>query len=202
VALRNYRVRSGLPVVGGVIEWVRKNSTTHIKEAYLDPIIEQQVNYNRLLADEIFQLQAEVRRLQNEVDRPRVGTSPATTLRSGIDMIEIARIRTAIERYGAHFLVRVFTPAEQIACGGRTESLAARFAGKEAVAKALGTGIWRHGITWTDIEITRDGASGAPILRLQRAAAARAAALGVGEWSVSLSHDRERAVAVAVGLGM
>jgi holo-[acyl-carrier protein] synthase len=116
-----------------------------------------------------------------------------------VDLIEIARIRSAVERHGAQFLARVYTPAEQVACGGRAESLAARFAGKEAVAKALGTGIWRHGITWTAIEIGRVAESGEPVLQLHGAAAARAMELGIRQWSISLSHDRERAIAVAVG---
>jgi O-antigen biosynthesis protein len=71
VALRSYRVRSGIPVAGRLIEWVRHNSTTHVKEAYLDPIIEQQVNYNRMLADEILRLQFELHRLQAEVEELR-----------------------------------------------------------------------------------------------------------------------------------
>ncbi|RIK43871.1 MAG: holo-[acyl-carrier-protein] synthase [Chloroflexi bacterium] len=191
IALRSYRVRSGSPIVGRLIEWVRRNSTTHVKEAYLDPIIERQVNYNRLLADEILKLQMENRRLR----------AANSGVRTGVDLIEIARIRTAVERYGAHFLERVFTAAERAACNGRTESLAARFAGKEAVAKALGTGIWRHGITWTDIEIVRVAESGEPALHLHGAAAVRAAGLGLGQWSISLSHDRERAIAVVVGQG-
>jgi holo-[acyl-carrier protein] synthase len=119
-------------------------------------------------------------------------------LRTGVDLIEIARVRAAVERHGARFLVRVFTPAELGTCLGRAESLAGRFAAKEAVAKALGTGMWRDGIVWTDVEILREE-SGAPLLRLHNAAARRAAALGLAAWSLSLSHDRERAVAFVVG---
>jgi holo-[acyl-carrier protein] synthase len=122
-------------------------------------------------------------------------------LRTGVDMIEIDRIRKAIDRYGEHFLGRVYTAVELSTCGGRYESLAARFAGKEAVAKALGTGVWRSGIAWTDIEIAREEATGAPVLILHAAAAARAMQLGVTEWSLSLSHDRQRAVAFVVGVG-
>jgi holo-[acyl-carrier protein] synthase len=122
-------------------------------------------------------------------------------LRTGVDMIEIDRIRKAVDRYGEHFLGRVYTALELSTCGGRYESLAARFAGKEAVAKALGTGIWRSGIAWTDIEIAREEATGAPVLILHAAAAARAMQLGVTEWSLSLSHDRQRAVAFVVGVG-
>jgi glycosyltransferase involved in cell wall biosynthesis len=69
VSLRNYRVRSKVPVLGPLIEWIRRNSTSHIKEAYLDRIIERQVLYNRLLAREIFQLRAEIARLHKERGR-------------------------------------------------------------------------------------------------------------------------------------
>jgi holo-[acyl-carrier protein] synthase len=94
-------------------------------------------------------------------------------LRTGVDIIEIERIRSAVARHGDHFLLRVYTPQELSACERRIESLAARFAAKEAAAKALGTGIWRHQITWQSIEIVRDPASGAPSLHLHDAAAPR-----------------------------
>jgi glycosyltransferase involved in cell wall biosynthesis len=71
VALRDYRVRSGLPLVGRLIEWVRTHSTTHVKEAYLDRMVERQVVYNRLLADEVRRLQAEVHKLQTQVESLR-----------------------------------------------------------------------------------------------------------------------------------
>lgn len=120
-------------------------------------------------------------------------------LYSGVDLVEIARIWTAIVRYPDRFLTRVFTPLEIAQCQERPESLAARFAAKEAAAKALGTGIWRHGIAWTDIEVVRvEG--GAPTLRLHNAAAQRATTLGWASWSVSLSHDRERAIAFVVAM--
>lgn len=119
-------------------------------------------------------------------------------LRTGVDLIEIERIKRAVDQHGARFLERVYTAIERQDCGQRIESLAARFAAKEAAAKALGTGIWRHGVEWTDIEITRDPASGAPSLLLHRAAADHAQLLGLTEWSVSLSHDRERAIAFVV----
>lgn len=120
---------------------------------------------------------------------------------SGVDLIEISRIWTAKVRHGERFLQRVYTPRELDQCQGRVESLAGRFAAKEAAAKALGTGIWRQGIVWTDFEVRRDEGSGAPILLLYGAAAARAQALGWSSWSVSLSHDRERAIALVVALG-
>ena len=122
-------------------------------------------------------------------------------LRTGVDIIELERMRIAIERHGQRFLQRVYTPAELTHCGERLESLAGRFAAKEAVAKALGTGIWRHGVCWTDIEIDREPASGRPLLHLHGAAARRADALGLREWSLSISHDRSRAIAFVVALG-
>jgi holo-[acyl-carrier protein] synthase len=121
-------------------------------------------------------------------------------LRTGVDMVEIGRLKEAVERHGARFLSRVYTPDELASCRNRLESLAVRFAAKEATAKALGTGIGRTGIRWTDIEIRTEASSGAPELLLYGAAAEQAAALGVVEWSVSLSHDRERAIAFVVML--
>jgi len=122
-------------------------------------------------------------------------------LRTGVDLIEIERIQTAIDRHGSRFLARVYTARELVYCRGRVESLAGRFAAKEAVAKALGTGIWRHGVGWTDIEVLRDLQSGAPQLQLHNAAATCASTLGLHEWSVSLSHDRARAIAFVVAIG-
>ena len=121
-------------------------------------------------------------------------------LRTGVDIIEIERIRQAVARYGERFLGRVYTPDELICCRNRFESLAARFAAKEAVTKALGTGLWRQGIGWVDVEVLRDAATGAPVLYLHGAAARLAQQLGLTEWSVSLSHDRTRAVAFVVAL--
>lgn len=121
-------------------------------------------------------------------------------LRTGVDIIEIERVRRAVERYGERFLRRIYTPAERAYCGDRYRSLAARFAAKEAVSKALGTGNWQAGVCWTDIEVVRDDASGAPGLRLHNQAASHAAQLNLSEWSLSLSHDRERAVAFVVAM--
>lgn len=121
-------------------------------------------------------------------------------LRTGVDLIEIERINESVARFGARFLQRVFTPSERSICNARTESLAGRFAAKEAVAKALGTGIWRGGVVWTDIEIQR-APNGEPLLLLHNAAAQRAAALGISQWSLSLTHDRTHAIAFVVGMG-
>jgi holo-[acyl-carrier protein] synthase len=116
-------------------------------------------------------------------------------------MIEIERVAASIERHGDRFLSRVYTEYELSVCDGRAQSLAARFAAKEAVAKALGTGIWREGIGWTDIEVGRDLDTGAPVLNLHGAALSQAEKLGLTTWSISLSHDRERAIAFVVAMG-
>src|SRR5690554_2735215 len=118
-------------------------------------------------------------------------------LYSGVDLVEIARIWAAIVRHKERFLMRVYTERGISQCSERTESLAARFAAKEATAKALGTGIWRHGIGWSDIEVVRSD-EGAPSLHLHNAAFDRARFLGWSTWSVSLSHDRDRAIAFVV----
>jgi holo-[acyl-carrier protein] synthase len=120
-------------------------------------------------------------------------------LRTGVDLIEIERVRAAIDAHGDRFLQRVYTPAELQCCGRRIESLAARFAAKEAVAKALGTGIWRSGVAWNDIEVLK-AESGAPVLHLHGAAAALSNKSELSEWSISLSHDRTLAIAFAAAL--
>jgi holo-[acyl-carrier protein] synthase len=123
-----------------------------------------------------------------------------TVLRTGVDLIEIERIRRAIDRHGERFLLRVYTAAEVSQSCGRLESLAGKFAAKEAAAKALGTGVWRNGIGWLDFEVRKDAESGAPDLLLNGAAAARAGRLGLGTWSLSISHDRTHAIAFVVAL--
>jgi holo-[acyl-carrier protein] synthase len=119
-------------------------------------------------------------------------------LRSGIDIVEINRMDEINPSIRARFINRVFTPAEQELARGQTPSLAGRFAAKEAVSKALGTGIGR--VHWQDIEILR-GPAGEPVLQLHGLAREVAARLGLIEWSVSISHGRTHAVAVAVALG-
>lgn len=119
-------------------------------------------------------------------------------VRTGIDLIEIERIQQAIARHGERFLQRIFTPPELQACSGKAESLAARFAAKEAVSKALGTGIGPVG--WREIEIVGSEVE-APRVRLHGRAAQVAARLGVTSWSLSLTHGRAIAAAVVVALG-
>jgi holo-[acyl-carrier protein] synthase len=116
-------------------------------------------------------------------------------LRTGIDLIEIDRVRDLLERYGSRFLERVFTPQEIAEMGDNVASLAGRFAVKEAVSKALGTGIGV--VAWQEIEILR-GPSREPVLHLHGAAARLADQLGLGEWSVSISHTQTHAVGLAV----
>ncbi|MBI3941749.1 MAG: holo-ACP synthase [Chloroflexi bacterium] len=116
-------------------------------------------------------------------------------MRVGIDIIEVERIQTTIEQWGERFTLRVFTRGELDYCRGRVPSLAARFAAKEAAAKALGTGIGQ--VEWREIEILTD-AAGAPALQFHGRALARTAELGVKEWEVSFSHSREHAVAIVI----
>ncbi len=119
-------------------------------------------------------------------------------LSTGIDLIEIGRLEDAISRHGSRFLERIYTPQELEEVGRNLPSLAGRFAAKEAVAKALGTGIGL--IAWREIEVLR-GAERAPVLHLHGSAASRAKELGLCSWSISLSHTHTHAVAVAVAIG-
>ncbi|HEY8393459.1 MAG TPA: holo-ACP synthase [Thermaerobacter sp.] len=116
----------------------------------------------------------------------------------GIDLVRVDRVRHVFERRGARWLDRVFSPAEQRDAGDgphRWRRLAARWAAKEAFAKALGTGV--RGLRWRDIEVRRDP-SGRPVLHLAGAAAERARAAGVVSVHLSLSHDTEWAVAQVI----
>lgn len=113
----------------------------------------------------------------------------------GVDLIEVARIETLIARYGDRFLTRVFTTHELQSCRGHAQSLAVRFAAKEAVSKALGTGL--NGITWREIEILSDHL-GKPSVRLQGCAAARATESNLRNFAISLSHTREHAIAFVI----
>ncbi len=117
----------------------------------------------------------------------------------GLDLVELPRFRAALERHGARFESRVFTPAEREVGGSgsaRLLSLAARFAAKEACMKALGTG-WGQGVGFTQIEVVR-GARGEPSLVLHGVAREVARRLGVQRTHVSLSHQPGAAAAVVV----
>ena len=116
-------------------------------------------------------------------------------LKTGIDIIEIDRIQAALDRYGERFIKRVFTEQEAYECRGGADALALRFAAKEAVSKALGTGIGP--IAWREVE-TLHKWSGEPYLILHGAAEKIAKVLGLAVWAVSLSHNRANAIAVVV----
>ena len=115
---------------------------------------------------------------------------------TGVDIIEIPRIRRVADRYGDRFYGRVYTEREAAYCRGRAPQLASRFAAKEAVMKALGTGI--RGVRWQDIEVVRERGQ-APAIRLRGRALARAERLGIEHLAVSLSHSDQYAVAFVVG---
>ena len=115
---------------------------------------------------------------------------------TGIDIIEIARIGNVLNKYGVRFLNRIYTDSEQRYCRGRAAQLASRFAAKEAVMKALGTGI--RGVGWKDIEIKRER-GGPPYVQLHGRGQARASKMGLSEISLSLSHSNDFAVASVVG---
>ena len=129
--------------------------------------------------------------------------APAAGVRVGIDTVSVPSIVDSLAHFGERFVQRFFTAQE--AADARAvqgdaamhERLAARFAAKEAVIKALD--LPEAGIGWRDIELTR-GANGRPALALHGRAAEVAKALGVREWAVSISHEREQACAVVVAL--
>jgi len=117
-------------------------------------------------------------------------------IRCGVDMIECQRIADGIDRLGERFLQRFFTAGEREDCGDKPCRLAARFAAKEAVGKALGTGI--GDMRWVDIEIRIDAKRGKPRLILHGRAQSLAAGMALDEWDVSLSHTDELAIAIVV----
>ncbi len=118
---------------------------------------------------------------------------------TGVDLAEVPRIRASIERFGAKFVERVYTPAEIAYVerkANKYERYAARFAAKEAGMKAIGTG-WRHGVRWQDFEVA-NLPSGKPTLRFHGVAEQVARKLGVRAVSLSLTHTKEYGVAFVV----
>jgi holo-[acyl-carrier protein] synthase len=118
---------------------------------------------------------------------------------TGIDLVEIGRIQHSMDRYGSRFLNRVYTAAEQAYClrkRNAAESFAARFAAKEAGAKALGTGI-SFGVNWLEIEVVR-APGGRPTLRFHGRAAQIAASMGVSSSALSITHTAALAMASVV----
>jgi holo-[acyl-carrier protein] synthase len=128
----------------------------------------------------------------------------------GVDIVDVDRILQAVTRWGDRFLQRVFTAGVLADAAGRTTSLAARFAAKEATAKAMGVGMRGLGlrqssdmgaIGWTEVEVIRLP-GGRPALRLHGRAAAHAAALGWTTAALSLSHTGQSALASVIAFGM
>jgi holo-[acyl-carrier protein] synthase len=116
-------------------------------------------------------------------------------LATGVDLIEVERIAEAIKRHGDRFLKRVYTDKEIEQVGDSYGSLAARWAAKEAVAKALGTGI--GDVQWVEIEVLR-GENKEPLLNLYGNAKKIAQQKQLDQWSISLSHTHEHAIAMVV----
>lgn len=115
----------------------------------------------------------------------------------GVDVIVISRVAAVLKRHPTRFLQRVFTPEEVAVCRGRVRELAARFAAKEAVMKALGTGA--RGLAWREIEILPNR-RGKPLVYLYGRAKQRAGKIGAHGLDVSLTHDSGLAIAVVVGV--
>lgn len=115
----------------------------------------------------------------------------------GVDIIEIVRIRRALSRWGERFLHRIYTDSEIKFYQGKLESLAVRFAGKEAVMKALSPP--QGALIWKEIEILSES-NGRPVVRLYGKALALARASGINGWEISLSHSRENAVALVISV--
>src|SRR5438093_584599 len=114
----------------------------------------------------------------------------------GVDIVEIDRIEAALGKFGARFLGHVYTKLEVAACRGRVNELAVRFAAKEAVMKALGTGA--KGVAWREIEVLPNH-RGKPLVYLHGRAQARAERIRLTALDISMSHSREFAVAFVVG---
>jgi holo-[acyl-carrier protein] synthase len=119
------------------------------------------------------------------------------SLITGVDLVDIDRFTRAYLLYDQRFLKRLFTPSELAENGENMASLAARFAAKEAVAKAFGTGIGH--ITWHEIEVCR-GCSGEPILHLYGEAQKMAETHHLTTWALSLSHTKNQAIAIVVAM--
>jgi holo-[acyl-carrier protein] synthase len=117
------------------------------------------------------------------------------SLAAGVDAIEIERVQETLDRHPERFQRRVFTELEIAYCRGRVRELAVRFAAKEAMMKALGTGI--RGVGWREIEVLPDR-RGKPLIYLYGGARARAEALGLGPPEVSMTHSDTLALAFVV----
>ena len=123
--------------------------------------------------------------------------APEGTTELGIDIINVERIRAALARFGSRFAHRILTDAERAYARDRPETVAGRWAAKEAVSKVLGLGV--RGVGWREIEIVRLP-TGQPTVRLHDRALRRAEQLGMERIAVSISHERDLAVAIAFGI--
>lgn len=120
----------------------------------------------------------------------------------GTDIVECLRIAQMIERHGELFLSRVYTRHEIEYCSSRkaaTQHYAGRWAAKEAVLKALGTG-WIRGVSWRDVEV-RNQKGGRPVIALAGGAREICERAGIHQLLISISHCRSHATACAVALG-
>jgi holo-[acyl-carrier protein] synthase len=135
-----------------------------------------------------------------------VSQAPGTNrvaLSVGVDLVELDRVRRVIERYGERFLARIYTPKELAFYRDRLPELAARFAAKEAVSKALGVGLNHlspEGIGWQEVEVLPDR-RGKPLVYLSGRARTLAEEQGLNMWAISLSHGRDHVVAFVVASG-
>src|SRR5438477_1565894 len=134
---------------------------------------------------------------RSEVSAEAIGPRIPETTELGIDIIRVGRIRETLERFGDRFSHRVLTEAERRYVRDRPETMAGRWAAKEAVSKVLGLGV--RGIGWRDIEVERLP-TGQPAIHLHGRAAARAEQLGMGRIAVSITHEADYAVAIAFGV--
>ena len=141
--------------------------------------------------------------VQDRPDHGSVTGDLMSIIGHGIDLVEIDRIEKMRAEHGQAFLDRCFTSDEQAYAESaprvRAERYAARFAAKEAILKAFGTGL-REGISWTDMDVTRNDL-GAPSIRLTGEAAALAAQMGISGWRVSLTHTADLAMASVIAVG-
>lgn len=138
-------------------------------------------------------------RLANDVAALVATTMAANTVgvRVGIDHVDLPAFARSLRLGGSQFLSTIYCPTELDWAAGRVERLGARFAAKEASAKALGTGM--RGVSWTDFEV-RSTPTGQPTLVLHGRASASADELGVCSWALSLSHTATTALAIVVAL--
>lgn len=139
--------------------------------------------------------------LPPEATSPRhSGSDSGQALSVGVDLIELERIRRALDRHGDRFLSRIYTSEEMEHYRDRLPELAVRFAAKEAVSKALGVGLNHmsaHGIGWRDVEVLSDPL-GKPFVHLSGRAGVLAEEQGLHTWAISLSHSRDAAIAFVV----